>query len=142
MSDAQTLLSKIAALRQHLEQVQGLAREAGSAVQSLEGGAADRLGRLERQVAEGARQTHFLGEAVRQLSDEKTHPDGELPLPRQLTARARRVLTRGRELLAQLRPLADEPLLQKAGHEALAAVYREAVAMAETAIRMVQAFPE
>jgi HD-GYP domain-containing protein (c-di-GMP phosphodiesterase class II) len=142
MSDAQTLLSKIAALRRHLEQVQGLAREAGSAVQSLEGGAADRLGRLEHQVAEGARQTQFLSEAIRQLSDEKTHPDGELPLPRQLTARARRVLTRGRELLAQLRPLADELLLQRPGNEALAGVYREAVAMAETALRMVQAFPD
>ena len=78
-------------------------------------------------------------------------------LPRQFTARARRVLERGRELLGQLRNLADAfdsqaapanpaesappiPLLER--DHPLARHYRETAAMADTALRMIPLFPD
>src|SRR5262245_54446186 len=139
MSETQVLLSKIAALRQRLEQAHGLIRDAGSAAESLLGGGADPVGVLERKVAGGARQHALLDTALRQLSG----PGDEAPaLPAQLTARAARLLRRGGELLAQLRALAEEPLLQQGEGDPLAALYRETAAMTDTVLRTVQAFPE
>src|SRR5437870_4191709 len=80
MTDTQVLLKKIAALRQQLEQVDELAGEAP-----------DRVRRLERQVAAGARQDVLLHGAVGQLAPAPTAPATTL-LPKQLTARARRIL--------------------------------------------------
>ncbi len=73
------------------------------------------------------------------------------PLPRQLTLRARRVLERGRDLLARLRQISDafaapidEPgpavLFDRA--DPLTALYRETAAMTDTALRMVPLFPQ
>src|SRR5438105_1769944 len=100
MSETQTLLGKIAALRQRLAQAQGLAQEAGSAAVTLAGenpGPLARLLHFERQVAAGTEHDVEFANVVRSLAD----ADEPQPLPRQLTSRARRLLERGQELLAK-----------------------------------------
>jgi HD-GYP domain-containing protein (c-di-GMP phosphodiesterase class II) len=129
MKDTQELLSKIAALRQQLEQARGTGPARGTG----------RLWRLEGQVAAGARHSHLLDGALRQLP---ATPDEAPTLPRQLTARAHRLLLRGRDLLDQLRRMADEPHLAPESADPLAVHYRETAAMADVALRLVQAFPD
>ena len=105
MSETQALLGKIAALRQRLEQAQGLVREADSAAAALAGGDGRRVEVLQRSVAAASEHDGLVDAALSPLVA------GEAPapaFPTQLTARARRVIERGRELLAQLRPLADD----------------------------------
>jgi HD-GYP domain-containing protein (c-di-GMP phosphodiesterase class II) len=160
MTDAQVLLTKIAALRQQLEQAQGLAKDAGSSAASLakDKAASEHAVRcLEEKVAEGSKQTVLLHRALRQV--ESAWPGHDTPiLPKQLTARARRILEHGRELLIQLRNLADEfePLQRPDGNETdvrvewrkdrdddpLAQRYQQTSAMANAALRMIQAFPD
>jgi HD-GYP domain-containing protein (c-di-GMP phosphodiesterase class II) len=145
MTETQTLLGKITALRQRLEQAQGLASEAGSAAAALAGGDGGRLEVLRRQAAAGAEHDALVDVSLHQLGA----PDGgpARVFPTQLTARARRVIERGRELLARLRPLADhlEPEAQSPPHPAadpLARLYRQTAAMTDSTLRMVQAFPD
>src|SRR5260370_30177860 len=104
MSETQTLLGKIAALRQRLAQAQGLAQEAGTAAVTLAGedpGPLARLLTFERQVAAGTQHDLDLVGVVRAV----TGPDANAPapLPRQLTSRARRLLERGQELLVKVK---------------------------------------
>jgi HD-GYP domain-containing protein (c-di-GMP phosphodiesterase class II) len=114
-----------------------------------------RLRILERQVAVGARHNALLEGSLRQLTGTASLPAAGAAMPSQLTARARRLLQRGQELLSQLRVLADEPYLLSAsgrlptdavdpGRESdpLAMRFRETVAMVDVALRMVQAFPD
>jgi HD-GYP domain-containing protein (c-di-GMP phosphodiesterase class II) len=141
VSETQVLLSKIAALRQRLEQAQGLATDAGSAAASLletQAPAADPVCGLERKVAAGAQQNALIETSLRALT---SAPGDGHALPTQLTARAGRVLKQCRDLVGQLRALADEPLLQDAAHP-LSAYYRDTAAMTDTVLRTVQAFPE
>jgi HD-GYP domain-containing protein (c-di-GMP phosphodiesterase class II) len=143
MSDTQVLMSKIVALRQHLEQVQGLAKDAGSAAASLVQNGKDdpdRVRRLERQVAAGSQHSVLLDRAVRQLVPTPTAAESTV-LPKQLTARARRLVLEGRNLLDELRGLGGE-FSSSAHADPLTARYHETVAMADTALRMVQAFPD
>jgi hypothetical protein len=193
MSDTQVLLTRIAALRQRLEQDKSsrtctslaaeLNEEIGSAglPDSDENasplapkpafGNDGRLRDLERQVAEGLKQTVLLDASLRQLTPASSV--GEPPIfPKQLTARARRVLEQGKELLGQLRQLADEIQLEasfKVGAgidgevdgrwpgfafspprhlttspppDPLAQRYQETLAMANTALRVVGALPD
>ncbi len=142
MTETQVLLSKIAVLRQRLEQAQGLLHDAGTAAASLVEKGADPVATLERKVAAGARQTHLLDGALRQLAPGGAAGGDGVMLPSQLTARAARLLKQSRDLLLQLRTLGDEPLLQCEDDDPLAALYRETVAMTETVLRTVQAFPE
>jgi HD-GYP domain-containing protein (c-di-GMP phosphodiesterase class II) len=144
MSETQVLLSKIAALRQRLEQAQGLLSDAGSTAASLlERGSptTDAVGLLERKVAAGARQNGLLDGVLRQLPGNDGASES-VTLPAQLTARAARLLKRSRELLAQLRALGDEPLLQHEEGDPLAALYRETTALLDTVLRTIQVFPE
>ncbi len=74
---------------------------------------------------------------------------GEAPgqvLPTQLTARARRVLERGRELLAQLRPLAEHlespPSPPLFAADPLTRLHRQIAAMIDSTLRTVQSFPD
>src|ERR1700675_1612150 len=111
MSQSQMLLSKIAALRQRLEQAQGVVSDPGSAPASLleAGKPADPVRVLERRVAAGAQQNALIEGTLRAL----TSAPGDGPtLPTHLTARASRVLKQCRDLVGQLRSLAEEPLLQ------------------------------
>jgi HD-GYP domain-containing protein (c-di-GMP phosphodiesterase class II) len=114
---------------------------------------------LERQVAEGSKQTVLLGRALRELAPALSARDAPI-LPKQLTARARRILEQGRELLGRLRRLADElepmpstlslssprAVGQRTGRgggaDPLTERYQETAVMANTALRMVQTFPD
>jgi HD-GYP domain-containing protein (c-di-GMP phosphodiesterase class II) len=137
MMETQVLLSKIAALRQRLEQAHGIVREADSqAVALLKGG--DVLDALQRKVAAGAIQQTLLDSTLRQIPA-SANGDGAA-LPAQLTARAARLLRRAHELLGQLRPLAEAAATRSA--DPLAHLCRESVSMTETVLRTIQAFPE
>ncbi len=89
MSETRMLLQKITALRQRLEQAQGLVNEARSAAAA---------------ILEGSAHDVALDAAVRPATG--ASPNEGRP-PRELSARARRVVDRGRDLLSQLRALAD-----------------------------------
>jgi HD-GYP domain-containing protein (c-di-GMP phosphodiesterase class II) len=124
------LLQKITALRQRLDQVQGLANEARSAAAAL-----------LSSVTAGGEHDLALDAAVRPVTGADSL---EGRSPKQLTSRARRVLERGRDLLGQLRTLADS--FAAAGGVAelapLAALYRDTVAMIDTALRTVSLLPD
>jgi hypothetical protein len=145
-SETQVLLTKISALRQRLEQAQGLATEAGSAVAALAGDqATGRLRNLERQVASGFEHNAWLDGALRQLEDTAGPPPESRSMPAQLTVRARRILERSRELLGQVRSLADEvegPAATGGAGDPALVLYRETAAMIDSTLRMVQAFPD
>src|SRR5262245_54068649 len=149
MTDTQVLLGKIAALRQRLEQAQGLARDADSAAATLAGTPRDdsgRVWRLERQVESGADHAALLDGSLRQISELTSVPDASGRLPRQLTSRARRILEESHDLLGQLRGLAEQidthpPGLARCS-DPVAIAYRETSAMTETVLRVVQAFPD
>jgi len=144
MSDAQALLSKIAALRQRLDQAQGLVCSASAAAGALlpgEGKDATAVDKLEAKVAAGARQHALLEGSLRQFPEEFGNAGDAVSLPGRLTARAAHLLKRSHEVLGQLHGLADEPLLQDET-EPLAILYREAAVMTDTIVRTVQAFPE
>jgi HD-GYP domain-containing protein (c-di-GMP phosphodiesterase class II) len=144
MSDTQLLLTKIAALRQRLEQAQGLVHDAGSAAASLLPPTSERstaVDALENRVAAGARLHALLEGSLRQFPHMLGQAGEGIVLPGRLTARAARLLRRGRDALDQLRKLADEPLLQ-IETDPLARLYREATVMTDMVVRTVQAFPE
>jgi HD-GYP domain-containing protein (c-di-GMP phosphodiesterase class II) len=130
MSDTRMLLQKITALRQRLDQVQGLANEARSAAAAL-----------LSTVTAGGEHDLAVDAAVRPLTGAE-HLEGRSP--RQLTTRARRVLERGRDLLGQLRTLADSFAAAQGvtGLAPLAPLYRDTVAMIDTALRTVSLLPD
>ncbi len=139
MSDIQLLLNKIAAIRRQVDEVQGLAKDVGTAVDGANG-EDERVRRLDRNVDVGTRETVLLDTTLRQLLPAQV--SGEVVvLPRQLTLRSRRVLEQARALLEQLRALANA-LEPAGGADPLAGRYHETVAMAEVALRMIQAFPD
>jgi HD-GYP domain-containing protein (c-di-GMP phosphodiesterase class II) len=139
MTSTQVLLTKIAALRQRLEQAQGLVHDAGSAAAALLEDDAG-IGAVETKVQTGARQQALLDTTLRQIPG-IAGGDGAT-MPAQLTSRASRLLRRAHELLAQLRAIAEDPLLTGALGEPLAKLHRETVSMTDTVLRTVQAFPE
>jgi HD-GYP domain-containing protein (c-di-GMP phosphodiesterase class II) len=145
MSDTQELLGKIAALRQRLEQARGLVEDAGSAAAALVGGAAERadpVHHLSQKVALGAHHSALLDSSLRQAPAVVGPAEQEGPLPSHLTARACRLLPRVRDLLGDLRQLADDPLLGQGEGDPLAAFHREMMALAELTVRVLQTLPE
>src|SRR6516162_9158189 len=105
MSETRILLGKIQALRQRLEQAQGLANEARSAAAALveeTTAASQGLLSFERRVAEDREHDSQFDRVIRPLTG-PAGGDEPRSLPRQLTSRARRVLERGRDLLLRLR---------------------------------------
>jgi HD-GYP domain-containing protein (c-di-GMP phosphodiesterase class II) len=145
MSDTQALLSRIAALRQRLDQAHKSPRAPSEAAVLSESSLASASGwcvaLLEKAVAGGARQQAMLEDALRPLPEALDGPRQDSPMPARLTARASRLLKRCQELLSELRTLADEPLFQDES-EPLARLHREAVLMSDTVLRTIQAFPE
>jgi HD-GYP domain-containing protein (c-di-GMP phosphodiesterase class II) len=151
MTETQALLGKITALRQRLDQAQSLANDARSAVAALAEEGHDPpgdLARLDRQLEGGTAHDLQLDRIVRPL----VAADGgdEPPGPRQLTARARLVLERGRELLLRLREMAEvfsegvppeSGAVRIARGDPLGAHYRETIALTDTALRTVLLFP-
>jgi HD-GYP domain-containing protein (c-di-GMP phosphodiesterase class II) len=144
MSDTQALLTKITALRQRLEQAQGLAREATSAAAALSSDDLAQLDALQRRAAAAAEHDALVDSTLRPLDAAAAAVEAALPV--RLTARARHVLERGRELLTRLRGMGDllEPGASSTpidGEPPLARLYRQTVAMTDTTLRMVQALP-
>jgi hypothetical protein len=144
MSETQELLGKIRALRERLEQAEGLAADPAEAEAEGPPGdeepAAPRLRLLRDRVAAGFEHHALLDGTLRRLAD--VPPDAPPVLPSLLTACARRILERGRDLLGRLRPLADDFGEASPAADPLAGFYRETVAMTDTALRTVQAFPD
>jgi HD-GYP domain-containing protein (c-di-GMP phosphodiesterase class II) len=135
MSDARALLTRISALRQRLEHAQGLLSQASSAAADP-----DTPDRLEREVADGMRAQALLDSSLRQIAGALTE---EIIRPTQLTGRARRALEKGYELVGRLRQLGDDPIINGAdADDPLPLGVRAAAAMTETAVRLVQAFPD
>jgi hypothetical protein len=97
---------------------------------------------LRQQVKTGNRDGEQLEGSVRKLATQAGTETDALRLPRHLTARARRLLHQGRDLLDRLRGLAADPLLADNQAGPLAIRYRQTVAMADTALRMVQSYPD
>src|SRR5262249_16670651 len=143
MTDTRLLLSKIAALRQQLEQVQGLAHDADSTAASLLEPTPKEeahVGKLAQKVAAGSQQNRLLDITLKQLAPPG---DTDFPiLPRQFTAYARRLLEQGRSLVEQLRKLANEFDTSLDGVDPLAERYHQTAAMADSTLRMIQAFPD
>lgn len=131
MSETQELLAKISALRQRLDQAQGLVTEARTAAAALESDTPSTL-----LVTTASDHDIAVDAAMRALA-----PDEERT-PRQLSTRARRVLERGRELLGELRPLADTFAPQGPTASPLAYLYRDTVAMIDTALRTIALLPD
>lgn len=139
MSEAHELLGRIGALKRRLEQAQGLINEAGHAAVHLiheEATGLSRLWGLERDAQD---QSRSIDHQRWRYQHEQGRGPSE-PLPQQLTQRARRVLERGRELLAEAKTLADEPLIQQKENP-LSLLYREITRLLDTTVRMVQLFP-
>jgi hypothetical protein len=148
MSDTRVLLEKIRELRQRLAQVQGLVGEANRAAATLLGDDSSMAGGagLDEQIEEGSRRQALLDASMRQLAEGIS---GNEIRPTRLTGRARHLLERGRQLVAKLKALADEPLLSRgdpagddALNDALLDSFRDTASMTESALRLVQAFPD
>jgi HD-GYP domain-containing protein (c-di-GMP phosphodiesterase class II) len=148
MSDTRVLLGKITELRQRLAQVQGLVGEASRTAAALLGGDAPETADapLDARIADGERRQALLDASLRQLADGMA---GNEIRPTRLIGRARHLLERGRDIVARLRHLADEPLLIKGDaisddspDDPLLQSFRGTAAMTESALRLVQAFPD
>jgi HD-GYP domain-containing protein (c-di-GMP phosphodiesterase class II) len=166
MTETQTLLGKIAALRQRLEQARGLAEDAAVTLVSSAAGKADSLAALRQKVAVSAEVGALMESTLRRLPGLPQSSE-ESALPAHLTVRARRLLPKVRDLLARLRRSAEEPLLNQdtsgqnslspterpsptpilpyqGGKEEnpLAALHREITLLAELVVRALQTLPE
>ena len=138
MTETKEILKKIAALRMRLTEVQAqaLAARAPSFHSQREDGTATAL--LEEKVTIGAWQNTIVDGALRQIGGDADSPP---LLPPKLTARGARVLTRGRELLQQLRDMLEDPLLRADDHDPLTLLHAEIASMLDVLLRTVQAFP-
>jgi HD domain len=122
MSDTRALLGRISSLRQRLEGLTGGAAEPGP-------------------VAPGDAAPPQIDAALRRLGSDL--PGADAIRPRLLTGRVRRLLERGRDLIGRLRELAADPMLAGDSHDdPLPAQLRQTAAIAETAVRLVQALPD
>ncbi|HMC65591.1 MAG TPA: HD domain-containing phosphohydrolase [Gemmataceae bacterium] len=144
MTDTRALLHHIAALRQRLEQAEGLADFARSAAAMLLKEPPDpgRVQLLEQKINDGAQQTALVDDTIRRIRASLPATQQLAVLPTQLTARAHRLVKQGRELLGRLRELAEDPLLLQDRSDPLAVRYRETAAIAYTALQTVQAYPD
>jgi hypothetical protein len=130
MSDTRELLQKIAALRLRLDQAQGLAQDV------LTAGPRQATAALEEKVQRGHWHHALLDGALRPF--EKSGP---APLPHRLTYRAAKVVHAARDLLAQLRALAEDPLLARGDDDPLAHMHRETANIIDAVLRTVQTLP-
>lgn len=139
MSDTHGLLDRVAALRRTEEHP--LPVPAPLAVPDDRKGAGARLAVLQKQVAAAGRHDTSMDRTVRQLMRSARSQPESTPPPHQLTVQARRLLHQGQALIAQLRTLADHPILNLEEHP-LTCHYREATAMAEALLWLLQQLPE
>jgi hypothetical protein len=130
MSDTRELLQKITSLRLRLDQAQGLGQEA------LTTGPQAATAALDDKVQRGNWHHALLDGALRPF--EKSGP---APLPHRLTYRAAKVVHAARDLLAQLRALAEDPLLARGDDDPLAHMHRETANIIDAVLRTVQTLP-
>jgi hypothetical protein len=139
MSDTRVLLARIAALRKRLDE------------SIVPADAQATLAEAVRRAEDGAAVDAAVDAAVSPAT--ATTEEAPAPRPRQLTARARRVLERGRDLLGKLRGLADAfPFLSTNDdpstdgvfdrNHPLSILYRQTAAMTDASLRMVALFPD
>lgn len=154
MSETQALLARITALRQRLEQSREQSRQvAASASVLAPEWLSGSVEALEQRVQADLEHDRDVDHAVGTV----TAAAPARSAVQCLTSRARLVLEQGRDLLHQLRDLADafappypepaEPGTPAAAYlfdfaDPLAQCYRETAAIADTALRMVPHFPE
>ncbi len=147
MTETQQLLTKIATLRQRLDQAQGLAHETGRAVVHLLSNDGATVVDLRRQVEDGSAHDQALDVVLKPL---EVAGDAGFRLPRQMTARARMLVERGRDLLLRLRDLnevlaVDQPgraIETRRGADPRLSLYRQTVALATTALRALAFLPD
>src|SRR5438552_14457653 len=132
MNDTKELLRKIAALRQRLTVVPKPEADDTPAVRS------DASHALEKKVEQGAWHNRLIDRSLRPL-DAATSASPSVPA--WLTASGQRLLLKGRSLLQALRTLADDPAIQDDPNDPLAALHSTTIAMIDTMLRVLQAFP-
>jgi HD-GYP domain-containing protein (c-di-GMP phosphodiesterase class II) len=135
MNDAKELLQKIASLRLRLDQAQGMAQGMTVAAQALTN-QADDAAALEAKVQRGNWHNTLLDSALRDVEA------GEKPvLPSRLTLRGARLVQRARDLLQELKALAEDPILERDDRDPLASLHRASAGMIDAVLRTVQGFP-
>lgn len=137
MSDTRVLLSKIAALRQRLEKT----ADTAGPLKAETAAHPERVRQVESRLAAAARYGALLDGSFRQLAAAPTAVGEPAALPSRLTARVHRLLKHGSSLLGQLR-LLGEHFAATNDVDPLAERYAETVAIADTALRCVQAYPD
>src|SRR2546422_698515 len=132
MSTHQGLAERVAALRQRLEEIGHLprveVRQGPNSVQELQ--------QLRRELQHIEQQNFHLDARLAELCPELlTEPDSE-PLPSRFAWKPRRLLLQVRELLEDLKSLADLlPAESKSAGDPVAEHYRRTAALAELALR-------
>ncbi len=137
MSDTKSLLNRIAAFRERLEQTPALLGPLAS----------ESPGAQLQKAVQAALQPHWVGNALRQIAGAKA---GEATaLPAQLIGRAKRLLMQARELVADQRSIAEDIFFvrlarqhSEASPEPLVAYHRASVAATESTLKLAQALPE
>lgn len=144
ISEPQVLLEKITALREKLEKA---VRE--PALQNLSGGEGVDIFTRRNRLASKLTESDDCDSVI--IDESKTSTAIRLPVL--LTSKARELLIHGKDLIGELRNLANAFLLYRTDDEvaskkgtqesgALLKLYRETTAMADTALRMIPNFPE
>src|SRR6478609_4466421 len=105
MTDTKALLKKISALRQRLDQAQGLASAAAVTLLEEDPEQPEPVRSLQRKVQAGGWQAALLDNCIRPMPDPGHAPVDNAVLPSLLTARGLRLLKRGKELLDEMRQL-------------------------------------
>ncbi|MCI0682122.1 MAG: HD domain-containing protein [Gemmataceae bacterium] len=131
MSDTKALLEKIAALRLRIDQSHHLATAAGATAADPAGAAA-----LEDKVRSGGWHSALLDGVLR-----GAEPAEKPALPVRLSQRGARLVRQARDLLAQLKALADDPILPADAADPLAELHRSTAGMIDAVLRTVQTFP-
>lgn len=143
MNDTKALLQKIAALRLRLDQAQSPTRTAvtdgaANAAPVKAAPAQTAQARLEEKVQQGAWHNSLL---TATLAAAPVEEKPQTPLPPRLTARAARLLKNGRELLHDLRTLADDAILPEDPRDSLTGLHSETCAMLDSVLRSATSMP-
>jgi hypothetical protein len=136
MKDPKELLQRIAALRVRLDTAP---RPMDEGVVAIAEAPTKTNSSLEEKVNEGRKHHFHLDRALRPLDEQ---PSFDIrSLPERLTAAGARLLKQAREMLHDLRSLAEDPTLPKNEDEPITQLHRETAGLLDVILRMVQAFP-
>ena len=146
MMDTKELLKRISALRQRLDQARESAGPATATLVPPDAPANDPVQALAHKVEAGSWETILLNDTMKQLAEVPRPDNDQESLPSLLTSRGIRLLKRGRELLHELRELAEDPALpSRTGavedQEPICLLHRELAAVTDVVVRTVQVFP-